>query len=281
MMKSLKVASVPPQVAEKPALPPKPAVNYKPLLPPRQNPDKDSSVDPSQPPSVSFTDTYFSAGWKGIYFISNFERKFQDEKGTDYLLAKAELPLKPKPLTLKKHVIPPPPPPLPPPPPSQPPEFLAEITKDEAMDAEDERDDESSHPQIEQAEDRVGATYSDQSGESPMASAHPLSAPNYDEDSAVDKGAASLMTEARDPSPPLEGVARRLRKGNLKSGTADALRKSRRVSFDPLALLLDASLEGELELVKKTALEVRIFPKPRVLESQEVCLFIYFLIGCV
>ena len=31
---------------------------------------------------------------------------------------------------------------------------------------------------------------------------------------------------------------------------------SRRVSFDPLALLLDASLEGELELVKKTATEV-------------------------
>lgn len=45
MMKSLKVASVPPQVAEKPALPPKPTVNYKPLLPPRQNPDKDSSID--------------------------------------------------------------------------------------------------------------------------------------------------------------------------------------------------------------------------------------------
>lgn len=56
MMKSLKVASVPPQVAEKPALPPKPAVNYKPLLPPRQNPDKDSSIDASnpQPSSVSF-----------------------------------------------------------------------------------------------------------------------------------------------------------------------------------------------------------------------------------
>ena len=31
---------------------------------------------------------------------------------------------------------------------------------------------------------------------------------------------------------------------------------SRRVSFDPLALLLDAALEGELELVKKTAKEV-------------------------
>lgn len=55
MMKSLKVASVPPQVAEKPALPPKPAVNYKPLLPPRQNPEKDASADPSPQPSlVSF-----------------------------------------------------------------------------------------------------------------------------------------------------------------------------------------------------------------------------------
>lgn len=31
---------------------------------------------------------------------------------------------------------------------------------------------------------------------------------------------------------------------------------TRRVSFDPLALLLDASLEGELELVKKTAIQV-------------------------
>ena len=57
MMKGLKVASVPPQVAEKPALPPKPAVNYKPLLPPRQHPDKESPIESSsssspQPSSV-------------------------------------------------------------------------------------------------------------------------------------------------------------------------------------------------------------------------------------
>lgn len=44
------------------------------------------------------------------------------------------------------------------------------------------------------------------------------------------------------------------RKGNLK--TQGSLRLPRRVSFDPLALLLDASLEGELELVKRTAMEV-------------------------
>lgn len=47
----------------------------------------------------------------------------------------------------------------------------------------------------------------------------------------------------------------RRKKGNLKSSTGK-VNLSRRVSFDPLALLLDASLEGELELVKKTAKEV-------------------------
>lgn len=46
----------------------------------------------------------------------------------------------------------------------------------------------------------------------------------------------------------------RKKKGNLK--VTGRTRHSRRVSFDPLALLLDASLEGELELVKKTAGEV-------------------------
>ena len=80
-----------------------------------------------------------------------------------------------------------------------------------------------------------------------------------DEDAGATTSSAAGATAVEVPEAtpmPLEGVARRLRKGNLKSGITDALRKSRRVSFDPLALLLDASLEGELELVKKTALEV-------------------------
>ena len=52
MMEYLQMASVPPQVAEKPALPPKPAVIHKPLL---KNPEKDSSSDASlQFSSVSF-----------------------------------------------------------------------------------------------------------------------------------------------------------------------------------------------------------------------------------
>lgn len=59
-------------------------------------------------------------------------------------------------------------------------------------------------------------------------------------------------TEQTDSTIANGGVVMR-KKGNLKSGKA-ALQ--RRVSFDPLALLLDASLEGELELVRKTAAQV-------------------------
>lgn len=52
-------------------------------------------------------------------------------------------------------------------------------------------------------------------------------------------------------SPPTTSVVVHRRKGNLKN--KDSVKSSRRVSFDPLALLLDASLEGELELVMTTA----------------------------
>uniref|UniRef100_A0A182QWF0 SH3 domain-containing protein n=1 Tax=Anopheles farauti TaxID=69004 RepID=A0A182QWF0_9DIPT len=44
--------------------------------------------------------------------------------------------------------------------------------------------------------------------------------------------------------------------GGTMVGEGSKHKLSRRVSFDPLALLLDASLEGELELVEKTAMQV-------------------------
>merc|ERR1711971_574587 len=49
------------------------------------------------------------------------------------------------------------------------------------------------------------------------------------------------------------------KESSLSSGSGDEQvpeSRSRRISFDPLALLLDASLEGELDLVKQTAREV-------------------------
>ncbi|XP_015921140.2 apoptosis-stimulating of p53 protein 2 isoform X1 [Parasteatoda tepidariorum] len=60
-------------------------------------------------------------------------------------------------------------------------------------------------------------------------------------------------------------VLRRIRKGNLKG--ENSVRNCRRVSFDPLALLLDAALEGELELVKKTAAEV---PNPSAANDEGI-----------
>ncbi|XP_076306026.1 apoptosis-stimulating of p53 protein 2-like isoform X2 [Tachypleus tridentatus] len=58
---------------------------------------------------------------------------------------------------------------------------------------------------------------------------------------------------------------RRAKKGNLKKNNSD--KKCRKVSFDPLALLLDAALEGELELVKRTAKEV---PNPSAANDEGI-----------
>lgn len=56
----------------------------------------------------------------------------------------------------------------------------------------------------------------------------------------------------------LEEVSRRKRSFISAVVNDGKIKLARRVSFDPLALLLDASLEGELELVQKTALQVSL-----------------------
>ncbi|XP_037928965.1 apoptosis-stimulating of p53 protein 2-like, partial [Teleopsis dalmanni] len=53
----------------------------------------------------------------------------------------------------------------------------------------------------------------------------------------------------------LDSLKRRMRASSTPAAGGKP-KLTRRVSFDPLALLLDASLEGELELVKKTAMQV-------------------------
>lgn len=73
--------------------------------------------------------------------------------------------------------------------------------------------------------------------------------------------------EERDGSPPAEEAWSKCaaKKGNLK--TQGSAKNPHRVSFDPLALLLDAALEGELELVRKTALEV---PNPSAANDEGI-----------
>lgn len=70
----------------------------------------------------------------------------------------------------------------------------------------------------------------------------------------TDKSITPISTPIQDEKPSaVESIVRRKR--NLIGDNVKA-KLARRVSFDPLALLLDASLEGELELVKKTAMQV-------------------------
>lgn len=69
----------------------------------------------------------------------------------------------------------------------------------------------------------------------------------------TDKSITPASTPVQDEKPSTDSVVKRKR--NLIGDNAKA-KLARRVSFDPLALLLDASLEGELELVKKTAMQV-------------------------
>ncbi|XP_041351520.1 apoptosis-stimulating of p53 protein 1-like isoform X2 [Gigantopelta aegis] len=80
------------------------------------------------------------------------------------------------------------------------------------------------------------------------------------DNSQTDANSASESSKAQlSPLPSPEGVVLR-KKTNLKSKKSKKV--SNRVSFDPLALLLDASLEGELDLVMRTAKEVKDVSTP-------------------
>ncbi|XP_066244957.1 apoptosis-stimulating of p53 protein 2 isoform X1 [Euwallacea similis] len=98
-----------------------------------------------------------------------------------------------------------------------------------------------------------------------------LSDVNHQEPVSKDETDRSSRSSVDDTSsidskePKEDNVIKRIKKGNLKQTGKHNL--SRRVSFDPLALLLDASLEGELELVKKTATQV---PNPSAANDEGI-----------
>ena len=74
-----------------------------------------------------------------------------------------------------------------------------------------------------------------------------------------------IESDIRHPMPP--GIIKKNNSSNSGSTETEKESRSRRISFDPLALLLDASLEGELELVKKTAREV---PNPSAANDEGI-----------
>ncbi|RUS83016.1 hypothetical protein EGW08_009204 [Elysia chlorotica] len=73
-------------------------------------------------------------------------------------------------------------------------------------------------------------------------------------DSTEPQAKAAKMADSAESSPSKVQTVVRRTKSNLKK--EGSRRSTNRVSFDPLALLLDASLEGELDLVKKVAVQV-------------------------
>lgn len=77
----------------------------------------------------------------------------------------------------------------------------------------------------------------------------------------TDKSTTSSTNE-EDVNNHSHDVVRRTRSSLSENGK---VKLARRVSFDPLALLLDASLEGELELVRKTTMQVSHFVSIEIL----------------
>lgn len=77
------------------------------------------------------------------------------------------------------------------------------------------------------------------------------------DDKQSDSNSSSSISPAQSPTIKIEtnkDIVVRRKKTNLKN--SNSVKNANRVSFDPLALLLDASLEGELELVKRCASQV-------------------------
>ncbi|XP_055857612.1 apoptosis-stimulating of p53 protein 2 isoform X2 [Episyrphus balteatus] len=112
-------------------------------------------------------------------------------------------------------------------------------------------------PEIDRAElkDKTGA-----SNQSQQQSQHQNQSDLNGNGCSTDELDKAVVIQASEEKSP-DDVKHRLKHENGKAKLA------RRVSFDPLALLLDASLEGELELVKKTAMQV---PNPSAANDEGI-----------
>ncbi|CAH1159137.1 unnamed protein product [Phyllotreta striolata] len=186
-----------PEIAKspKPALPPKPSI--KP--PPRQT--QSINDETGIPPAEAIEDR------------NEVIKKFEKHSSTP-TIARTEMIIKAKPLTIKKQPF-------------------------------------SEQPKLRSAATTIqnGSNLNRRIAELPLFSNNPDKPPVEDNKDETDKSSVSDENDEK-----FENVIRRCKKGNLKQTGKQNL--SRRVSFDPLALLLDASLEGELELVRKTVTQV-------------------------
>ena len=225
----------------KPALPPKPALPVKPTPPPRQtqhctempaeSPPAETEAPPPPPPTSEPPEEVN---------VPN-QRRFAGVGGNDVLPI-----IKARPLTIKKQ------------PPSELPKLKSVNSNvSVSINRRIEMPPAFLFPETEAPPaDLVSSSTPDSgnsNGSADDGTEQPCEVDNNNVESKTDNSNEQQTTTETDN---VHIVVRRAKKGNLKAGASSKV--ARRVSFDPLALLLDASLEGELELVRKTATQVSI-----------------------
>ncbi|XP_066901045.1 apoptosis-stimulating of p53 protein 2 isoform X3 [Halyomorpha halys] len=223
---------------DKPALPPKPSV--KPQPPPRQT---HSSVE------VKETGIPLPSGLSVLTTQKMIE---QDLSASDESSKQKELVIKPRPLTIKKQPL------------SEIPRLRSFVSKED----EEKRSGEESVQNNNIISSRTSSDNNTNSNNNNNGTAVNNNSMNLldrvgttkeDERTSIDSPDRAILDDSdlsdRDSTSQIDSDPGQ-KKGNLKGG-GEKTSLSRRVSFDPLALLLDASLEGELELVARTAGQVK------------------------
>ncbi|KAL3968388.1 hypothetical protein ACER0C_028345 [Sarotherodon galilaeus] len=99
-------------------------------------------------------------------------------------------------------------------------------------------------------------------GVSPLTQSSPIPAPERPEDQNNNNQRGSSPAQnsvghiSPSPSPPAPPTLPKVKRTNLKKPSSERTGHGLRVKFNPLALLLDASLEGEFDLVQRIIYEV-------------------------
>lgn len=250
----------------RPALPPKPNKNND------NNSSSSSSSNESSPSSTSSSSSSSSLNGSSIAnvnrsksstaiptTITSYEKTTNNDKIhvdnvhaiTSHIQAhKIDFPIKAKPLTIKKQPL------------SEQPRLrsLASGIKpiqyssrriempSQLLFPENDNNNKFTKPTVDDSKKQQVSSFNDD---------NKIKSPSASSNSSIDENEKSPVNSDGEKTlvPQTNDVIRR-QKTSMSDNTKVKL--TRRVSFDPLALLLDASLEGELELVQKTATQVNL-----------------------
>ncbi|XP_033252582.1 apoptosis-stimulating of p53 protein 1-like isoform X2 [Drosophila miranda] len=224
------------QADQRPALPPKPS-KMTPTEQPSSSPAEASSGSTAAPsPTMAKSQGHGQGQGKAP---AHQTQQVQATFGLQSLNINDNLPIKAKPLTIRKQPL------------FEQPRLKSSQTATGSSAGQPKQPLQQQHQQLQSQRKSEPARPPQEAAKSspePSPPHSPSSESSVDEPDRV----APTKEEQETPvaTPPTATTS------NIKERTGGKPKLGRRVSFDPLALLLDASLEGELELVKKTAMKV-------------------------